>query len=314
MRKAVLLVSDANVVDSCLNTAHMVREVGGYIGPILYVLDDRPPPSDTMGTNATQNSTTIGAAAALGVEVLPLSVVVQGGDPDADVSQLLLRPQSCDNAIIDEVNREGRGFQLPLASSYHMKTLGLTSSWWRYNYDRLLYLDCGQHVDQAPLDAFFTELNSTSRIIAMAEAELWPATEAAFFQYFEERCDPQRYAEVLTLTSSRNDDTGFNSAFLLFDTSVLGERNAALKEASRLWHRYGSVAHGDQPILNMIFQNYTQIPVKRPPDQSTKCYYTYYPYGAVPLISPPAIRACNGSYLAHKRDSSLDALSSLGTA
>jgi hypothetical protein len=169
-------------------------------------------------------------------------------------------------------------------------------------------LDCGQHVIQAPIDAFFTEINSTGRLVAWPEKQLAPVIEPDFMNYFAKPCDPQRYAELQRLVQGtpRNDDIGFNSALLLLDTALLGERNAALRGLFDLWKSYGAIASGDQPLLNLYFANYTSIPTFRPPQDSSVCYYSFYRWGSLPVGHPRSIDACMGSYLIYKHDSFLD--------
>ena len=54
-----------------------------------------------------------------------------------------------------------------------MKSLALTSPYWAARgFQRILTLDCGMSAANAPLSAFFTEIDSSGRIVAEDDAAM----------------------------------------------------------------------------------------------------------------------------------------------
>ena len=257
-RSAVLLASDEKYASKCLATAASLRANASYSGAIVYAtIQDR--------LSADQ----LADFRRAGVSVADLQTIITAANPgstdgyDAMVARL---PRSCDFSLPADVSKggivNGPGGIVKAQKraagwlGYYYKALATSTSYWSDLYDRILYVDCGAEALAAPVADFFDGIDSEGKLLAVADTDEFPGSEQdlGLVSQFRQFCNETAYGELVGGYSSHAmSGPYFNSAFMLFDTALLGTRNSALHAVTSLYHTVGVLAEGDQSILNLYW-------------------------------------------------------------
>lgn len=285
----ILLSSDANVVDKCVDTIRSLRDQQ-YTGDISYVTE-----VEELSDNASSSF------AAMNVSVRDLKTILEQANPgssDAQWADASLTPPHCDfeaaytAASPPRVGDYSWGPPLTYAKKratgwrgYYWKTLAAFTSYWRdvEKFDRILWLDCGATAMDGPIEQFFTAIDSTDRLVAQSDYAIFAKD---LRDGCERSCNVSAYDGLWgnydKLVSDDNEVQSFNSAMMLYDTSITGHNNERLRELTRLFAApIARIVGGDQEILNFELgplsgNKWTNIPEQRPDAAAGSCFYSYF--------------------------------------
>lgn len=255
----VVLISDRSLAARCLATVKSLRTVGKYTGSMVYMYADDPPDEADAAAFAASSVELVGHEVVISSAIVGPSVLQQ---------QLNTTPPSC-NYVRDcpaarvrgsILSRRARGWR-----AYYLKAMGLTSPYWAWRgFRRVLYVDCGIEAQAAPLNAFFSDVDSSGRVVgendqrmifgsactthhpsfATLASQFHPECGAALFsRLFQRHADPQRALLVPTMAST----------FLLLDTSLLIRQPLPMLQVHQYYAEYGAIFDSDQSALNLVF-------------------------------------------------------------
>ena len=151
------------------------------------------------------------------------------------------------------------------ASTYHAKRI---KAWRAYylklvlftpffkQWDRVLYMDTGCSVHRPSINSFFDSIDSTG--VLMATPDGWPVLSDVWRlrRQFWPQCDWALYADL----ASKFDlcQPVLRSTVMLFDTAIIdtdGVPQSTARALAELYHTYGAILLGDQPVISMHFHN-----------------------------------------------------------
>ena len=289
LKYTILLSSDAGYVDKCIGTTESLRQQN-YKGLITYVTETEQLPTQAWDRFKL-----------LDVDVLNLATILELAHPGANDSQWTnasSTPAHCDftSAFTAPIPRRTGNYEWGPPETYANKRkegwrgywlkvlTGFTSYWSTVlALDRVMYVDCGATALAAPIDAFFSGINSAGKLFAQDD---WLTFGKFLRDGCERACNETAYDEQWgsfdKLLGAKNAPVrSFNSAMMLYDTALLGNKNSALREITQLFASpIGGIIGGDQEVLNWYFgplgrNVWTNLPTQRADAQAGSCFYAY---------------------------------------
>lgn len=291
LKYTILLSSDSKITDKCIETSESLRKMN-YTGSISYVTELDQLDSATRTVFDTLN-----------VEMLDLKTILELGNPgDGALALLNNTPPRCDFAAAFTAKSPPRSNDYSWGpgavyaakrakgwGGYYWKVLAAFNSYWRTSrmLDRILWLDCGAVALAPSIETVFTHMDSTDKLIAQDD---WVIFGKSLRDGCERACNETTYNNLWgsydDLLGDRSEIHSFNSAFMIYDTALLGQNNSELHEIRNVFMEYPArTVSGDQEVLNFHFgplnkNKWTNVPTQRPGADEGSCFYAYLKEGA----------------------------------
>ena len=235
---AVLFVSDAKMLQRCETSIRELRTVGRYEGIVEFVTSDKN--MSTVGNEHTVVS----------------SVSSYIADFRNHIGKDYKPTGPC--PLIPFKRRKG-------LNAYQYKVFVSMHPVWRQKYSSLLYMDCGMHAHSS----FSTDLFDVAKEGRFhAHRDDFPHDPPIWHMHREwwPECDRDLYGKFARKYNRSFHLPYFRSSFYLYATRILSFD--VLMRILWLYDMYGSIADGDQPILNLYWtferRLWTQLPVSGP--------------------------------------------------